>query len=471
MPSFTRHLWIALTVMVGLLKPATAQSNEHWFETLKQSGDDRTLYQVLHAMPKGGDLHNHTTGSVFVEDWLSIALADAANGYTFYAKVRINNCREYDQADTEYLLLFRNIPAYQYDALNDCEKGEFKALGDLNDAERKGWLNSLRLNDAEGREEFFSTHWERLEGLLVSPYVRAEALFHNMRGLGDDNASYLEAQIGLSRTTTPTGEPIDPETVLDIYRARLAAPDAVATGVTVRLQLMLLRFAPDAEASLRNLYALAVNNRDILVGLNMAGREDNDKGHPRRFLNVLRELRQQSALPLAIHAGEVDEPNDHVRDTLLIGAKRIGHGLNLITDDDLMLDLRYGPYLIEINLISNLLLEYVVDYSQHPFPEYLRTGIPVALSTDDRGMWDSTFTDEYFVGVKEFDLTWAEIVSMSRNSLQYAFVQEPVKAKLLDEFDAKIKRFERLMRKAGLAKNSPFPDTRTFICARYQICD
>ena len=55
---------------------------------------------------------------------------------------------------------------------------------------------------------------------------------------------------------------------------------------------------------------------------------------------------------------------------------------------------------MEINLISNLLLEYVSDYDAHPFPEYLRTGIPVALSTDDRGMWDSTMTDEFFVAVK-----------------------------------------------------------------------
>ena len=39
---------------------------------------------------------------------------------------------------------------------------------------------------------------------------------------------------------------------------------------------------------------------------------------------------------------------------------------------------------MEINLISNLLLEYVSDYDAHPFPEYLRTA-SVALSTDDRG--------------------------------------------------------------------------------------
>jgi len=29
--------------------------------------------------------------------------------------------------------------------------------------------------------------------------------------------------------------------------------------------------------------------------------------------------------------------------------------------------MRHGPYLVEINLISNLLLGYINDYSQHPF--------------------------------------------------------------------------------------------------------
>jgi adenosine deaminase CECR1 len=89
-----------------------------------------------------------------------------------------------------------------------------------------------------------------------------------------------------------------------------------------------------------------------------------------------------------------------------------------------------GPYLVEINLISNLLLEYVSDYSQHPFAEYLRLGIPVALSTDDRGMWDSNVSDEFYVAVKEFNLSWEEIVKLSRNSLQFFFDDAGTKQRL-----------------------------------------
>jgi adenosine deaminase CECR1 len=114
----------------------------------------------------------------------------------------------------------------------------------------------------------------------------------------------------------------------------------------------------------------------------------------------------------------VDEPNSHVRDTLLLGADRIGHGVNLITDPDTMRLMRHGPYLVEINLVSNLLLEYVSDYSEHPFPEYLRTGIPVALSTDDRGMWDSNLTDEFFVAVQGVQPELGRTGDAVRNSLR-----------------------------------------------------
>ena len=187
---------------------------------------------------------------------------------------------------------------------------------------------------------------------------------------------------------------------------------------------------------------------------------------------TLRELRQQySGVRLSVHAGEVDEPNAHVRDTLLLGADRIGHGLNLITDDDTMLLMRHGPYLVEINLISNLLLEYVSDYSEHPFPEYLRTGIPVALSTDDRGMWESTMTDEFYVAVTEFNLSWEEIRTLGRNSLDHAFVDDATRERLLRDYDERIRRFERRIQDRGVESLGPMPETRGFVCNRYGLCN
>ena len=463
------RLWWFLFA-VALTSPSVFAAD--WFEALKDSGDDEALYRVLHAMPKGGDLHNHNTGSIFVEDLYDIAVAQEANGYTYYTKTRIDNCRSFETVTDAYLLMFRNISHIEYAALSECEQGEHKRLDALNATEKAAWMNSLRLDKpSEGREEFFGKHWQRLNALMANPHLHAEALYRNLKSLSDEGARYLEVMVSANGAVTADGTPISRNEMIEVYRQRLAADDVRETGMTVRLQLTLLRFLPTAERSLRDLYATARDNPDMIAAINMVGREDNDKGHPRRFLETLRELRRDYDVPLSIHGGEVDEPNDHVRDTLLLGAERIGHGLNLITDDDLMLDMRYGPYLVEINLISNLLLEYVVDFSQHPFPEYLRIGIPVALSTDDRGMWDSTLTDEFFVAVREFDLTWDEVVTLSRNSLAYALAEPSVKRALIDDFDQEIQRFERDVERRGLAKVPPMPETRLFICARYKICD
>ena len=395
------------------MRQQSVSAAEAWFEELKATATPTQLYRFLYAMPKGGDLHNHLTGAVRSEWFWDAATGAQARGYIYYTRVRIENCAPYGHDEFglgKALLLFKNIQASTFDKLGTCEKSEFKRLQDLDAREKEGWLNSMRLDQPyEGRNEFFDAIWDRINDLLLNPYLICDILLRNMQAFGAEGVVYLETQQGVEGAVKPDGSPYSVDEVVGLYRRFLASPAAKATGVEVRFQNALLRFTPNAEQRLRDLYAITDRYRDLYVGVNMVGREDNEKGYPLRFLPVLRELRHKYPdINLSIHAGENDEPNSHIRDTLLLGAQRIGHGVNLIKDPETMLRMRYGPFMVEINLISNLLLEYVSDYSQHPFPEYLRTGIPVALSTDDRGMWDSNMSDEFYVAVKEFNLSWTK---------------------------------------------------------------
>jgi adenosine deaminase CECR1 len=468
--------FVAVFLIVAALYAERSYSAEHWFEDAKAKATPLQLYTFLYALPKGGDLHHHLGGAVLSEWMWNAALAQKPRGYSYYTKVRIHNCVDYGTNEfghNAYLLLFRNLNASSYEKLDDCQKSEYKPIEALDERERTAWLNSMRLDSAhEGRSEFFETHWFRISELLSNPYLVAEILYRNMDAFGKEGLVYLETQTGLDGYRMPDGTPFTRDEAAAIYRELLASKAAKATGVEVRFQNALLRFAPNAEASLKELYAINDQYRDLYVGINMVGREDDDKGYPLRFLPVLRELRHRYAdINLSIHAGEVDEPNFHIRDTLLLGAKRIGHGVNLITDPDTMLLMRHGPYMVEINLVSNLLLEYVSDYSQHPFPEYLRTGIPVALSTDDRGMWDSNMTDEYFVAVKEFNLSWEELVQLGRNSLSHSFLDEPTKQRLLADYDKRVQAFaQQFQSKSWDALRSVQPVSYSFTCKHYQMC-
>ncbi|MDA1206155.1 MAG: adenosine deaminase [Proteobacteria bacterium] len=445
-----------------------------WFESFKASASDRELHGFLYAMPKGGDLHQHLSGSIFSEWWWQLALQESEHGETFYTRVKIGHCHPVgDAANRGMNLMFETIAAYRYSTLSDCEQAKFRPLSELNTSEQMAWMNSIRLDhDSEGRDEFFERHWQRLGDLTANPWIRAEALALNVKAFAAEGLVYLEPQLTLMGYRDGKGRPIPPSEVAKVIRARLAEPDVQSTGVSLRFQQAILRFLPGAEADLAEAYRIVAAEPEW-VGVNMVGREDDDRGYPLRFLKTFRALRERySGIRLSIHAGEVDEPNYHVRDTLLLGAERIGHGLNLIDDPATLIDMRSGSFMIEINLISNLLLEYVADYREHPFPEYLRLGVPVSLSTDDRGMWDSTMTDEYFVAVREFDLHWHEIRLLLENSLQFSFMPAHEKKRHLEALTERLVDFERQW--IGTTNESGWPviesPKRGFVCRKYQLC-
>ncbi len=411
------------------------------FAEIKRTARPAELYTFLYALPKGGDLHNHLGGSIRSEWWYAIATDPARNGGdTFYTRVRFTS-----GGDTGVpLVLYQMIRRFTYVQLSAAVQADYVRLDQLTPEQKQGWLNSLRLDrPGEGRDEFFAWIWPRMGQLHQNLPVVAETMVETMKANGAEGLRYLETQMHVHGFFDNDGNPIPPDTVANFLRARLAQPDALATGVTVRFQLFIVRFLPNAERQLAEHYQFVATHRDLWVGLNMVGVEENGKGYPLRFLDKYRELRRiYPTLPLSIHAGEMDGPDHHIRDTLLLGASRIGHGVNLVQDPETLLLLQQSRrVLVEVNLISNRLLEYTPDLTKHPFPEYLRTGVPVCLNTDDRGMWDSNLTDEYFTAVTTFNLSWDEIVQLGRNSLAFSFAQPEVKARMLADYEREVAAF------------------------------
>lgn len=430
-----------LVLCLTLTLTAGAASFADRFTEIRQTAKPEELYAFLYALPKGGDLHNHS-GSERPE-WIYAILTDPARngGDVFYTRAHFAAAPD----AIAPVQRFYNIRQHTYDGLSAEVRKEYVKLTDLTPAERAAWCNSLRLDaPGEGREEFFSNIWPRRGDIDSSLPVNTEALVENIKAFGAEHLAYLETQFGLSGMLTNDGHPIPIEEAVAFVKRRLAQPDVAGSGVTVRFQKAILRFLPGAEQNLARAYEFVDAHRDLWVGLNMVGIEENGHGYPARFLEAFRALRvRYPTLALSIHAGEMDGNDSHIRDTLLLGASRIGHGVNILKDPDTLLLLQQTRrVLIEINLISNRLLEYTPDLTKHPFPELLRTGVPVCLNTDDRGMWDSNLTDEYYTAVTTYNLSWDEIVQLGRNSLTYSFAQPEVKAKLLADYDRAVAAFE-----------------------------
>ena len=435
-----RFAFAALLLLLLAASSAAAQSFSERFDTIKREATPEELYRILYRVPKGGDLHNHLGGAAYDEMLWELATDTSVNGnQTFRTRVRINAC---DRTCPQPLIYFHTIGETSFKALPECCRAEYEPLTELSAAKREAWLSSTRIDQSgEGRNEFFETIWPRLGEVLDQAHLIAEIAVLNMKLFADEGVRYIEFQISPWDRRDGNRALTDDE-FHDIMAARLEREDAKSIGVTVRLQPNVVRFTQNAEALVEQGFAFVDRHRELWSSVNLVGREDNDKGYPLRFLPTFRKMRRRyPRIALAIHGGEVDEPNHHVRDTLLLGADRIGHGTNLITDPETLLLMRTGKFAVEVSLVSNLLLGYVERVEEHPFPEYLRLGIPVALATDDRGMWNSNMTDEYFNAVTAFNLSWEELVTIGHYSLAFAFVPEAVKAELLVDYERAIRAF------------------------------
>ncbi len=438
------YAFVSLTLAAPASTAAatSAADLEARWSAFRAAATDHQLYTLLYALPKGGDLHHHASGSNRSE-WMWAILTDPTRngGVTYYTRARFTSPADAIAPSVR----FHTVSRHTYDHLPAATRAEYVALTDLTPVEREDWHNAFRLDaPGEGRAEFFGTHWQRMGDINRNPHVRFELLADNLKAYAAENVAYLESMFGVSGCILPDGTALTRDEALVLLRARLAAPDVADLPITVRFLGIVLRFHPRAEAQLAEEYGWIDAHRDLWVGLNLAGIEENNRGHPTRFTTAFRDLRRRyPTLPLAIHAGEMDAPDDHVRQTLLLGATRIGHGLNLLGDPGTLLLLQHsGRVLIETNLISNQLLDYTSDLTRHPFPEFLRTGIPTNLNTDDRGMWDSNLTDEYYTAVTAFNLSWAELVALGRHSLAFAFCDEVTKSRLLADYSARVAAFE-----------------------------
>jgi adenosine deaminase len=135
---------------------------------------------------------------------------------------------------------------------------------------------------------------------------------------------------------------------------------------------------------------------------------------------------------LTLHAGELTgalaPPEDlrfHIRDAVLVaGAERIGHGVDIAGEDGAAETLRTMAerhVLVEIALTSNDQILGVTG-AEHPFALYRRSGVPVALVTDDEGVSRTDLTAQYQRAVTTYDLGYGDLKTMARAALQHSFL-------------------------------------------------
>jgi adenosine deaminase len=217
------------------------------------------------------------------------------------------------------------------------------------------------------------------------------------------------------------------------------ADEAPACNVAIRYIYEVFRSTPKELVFAQALFGFELASADPrVVAINLVGEEDEhtsmaDYVDHMRIVGFLRTLYPK--VRVSLHAGELAPglvPPEglccHIRLAVeQAKADRIGHGVDVMYEDrpyELMKDMAAKRVMVEINLTSNDVI-LGIEGKHHPFSLYRRFGVPVALSTDDEGISRIDLTHEYVRAVESYDLSYADLKHIVRNSLEYSFLPGP----------------------------------------------
>ena len=447
--------WTNFVMLSLTLISATAMSAENLdvsiselFEKIKTKPVE--LRHFLQNFPKGGDLHSHLSGAVYAESYLEIAL-ERDLCVDLKSKVLSN-----PPCDPIKSPPVRSV-------LDDRDEFGFENFNHL--------INALstryhRLRSVSGRDQFFSTFQRFVQVLDGS---RGDMLAEVASRAGRQKILYLELMQSLGMfevaqkaqshgdLDAPFGSRVDHSMIeaevakvvkrLDQIEARRdallgcgsnAAHQGEGCSVEVRYLAQVIRELSPIEVYAQALLAFKlIESDDRVVGLNFVAPEDSPVAlrDYKRHMKWIAELNKnfpEAEAGVALHAGELTlglvPPRHlgwHIREAVMVaGADRIGHGIDISYDEQMYETLAYmakNKIAVEINLTSNEVI-LGVQGEDHPFTTYKANGVPLTISTDDEGVSRIDLTNEYHRLVKTYNVDYATLVSLSRNSLQYSFL-------------------------------------------------
>lgn len=167
-----------------------------------------------------------------------------------------------------------------------------------------------------------------------------------------------------------------------------------------------------------------------IVALDLAGDE---KGYPaKRFVKHFNRARD-AGLAITVHAGEADSAQSIWDAIELLGASRIGHGVNAIHDEALMQVIAERKIGIEACILSNYQTGAWTNIASHPLKTFLARGLEVFLNTDDPGISNNTVNSEFLLAKQQIGLNKIQLDTLKANALNQAFISQEEKAQILSQ--------------------------------------
>lgn len=187
-----------------------------------------------------------------------------------------------------------------------------------------------------------------------------------------------------------------------------------------------------ADAARQTLDWIIAHAPPATVAFGLGGPED---GVDRRDFAAPFQEARALGLHSVPHAGETVGPESVWAAIDDLGAERVGHGIRAADDPRLVETLATREITLEVCPTSNLCTGAVANLEDHPLPTLLDAGVPVALGSDDPGMFATDLLREYRVAAESADLDMTGLTELARTGVEASFADDRLKASLRTEID------------------------------------
>ncbi|HXH21693.1 MAG TPA: adenosine deaminase family protein [Dehalococcoidia bacterium] len=239
----------------------------------------------------------------------------------------------------------------------------------------------------------------------------------HIQRLKAQNVVYAEVFIGQSELPASR----DDEAVkLRDFRAYV---DSLEGGsIQVELLAQFNRTKPPEVLAERVERTIWAYERGLIRGFVVAGWPE--AGFPMsRFRSSFERLRD-AGVPVEVHAGEWAGP-ESVRDALDNAfPRRIGHGVSIFDDPELVKRVRDEGIHVEMCPTSNVVTGAVARLGEHPIARALAAGVSISVNTDDPGAFGSTMDGEFRLLHETFGFGEAEFAHIFEASLAARFASK-----------------------------------------------
>lgn len=376
----------------------------HPFNEVKDEIENSRLFNTFKRMPKGGNLHIHTSATLSTEKFIELLRDfDKRDKWVVYVWKGVNE-KASRFLDGTLLLLRKGHYT------NPGMEENLKRLNQFSDDELKVYYSFM---DVEHTREVkyiwdeFNLIFSRVSKILTVKEFYIEYYKRAFQELVEDGVDYVELRFGMSKLVDsnqyeiftrpsdwgymPGGQKWDAIKIIwETYQ------EFIKINKDFRLKLIVSGSRRKREGedigekineALQETYKWMQYDEykaaNFVIGYDLVSEEDRGNSTD-AYAKAIYESEYSKDISFYFHDGESCwADDDNLYAAAALGTKRVGHGLNLFRFPSLVDTMKKHNVAMEVCPISNQLLRYTPDLRMHLIGEYMNRGVECVICSDD----------------------------------------------------------------------------------------